>query len=182
RARSWTSGTANPAVARPELEQVCPLYRSAAARARSRSATTSIPSSSSCSCSTGVGAPDIGSTPAWFFGNASVSRMNGSSSSAIERRSIPDAIPPGRGAPLGGVAGAEQRRRPRLAQRVERLLRQELRDRRADLAVGAEDDVREPLRAPALRKLLEPLHLAARELAGHLQVPHGLRVREYAEL
>ena len=34
------------------------------------SAAPAIPSSSSCSCGIGVGAPVIGSTPAWFFGNA----------------------------------------------------------------------------------------------------------------
>ena len=65
---------------------------------------TAIPSSSSCGFSTGVGAPDIGSTPAWFFGNASVSRMNGSSSSVIESRSMPEAIPPCGGAPIASAS------------------------------------------------------------------------------
>src|SRR5205814_10623198 len=56
---------------------------------------------------------------------------------------------------LGGVARAEQRGRAGLADRSEHLGREELRDRRAHLPVGAEADVREALRAPALRELLE---------------------------
>ena len=59
---------------------------------------------------------------------------------------------------------------------------EELRDRRADLAVGAEDDVREALRAPRLRLVLERLHLGPRELLRHGDVAHGLRVGEDAEL
>src|SRR4030095_6566620 len=43
---------------------------------------TAIPSSASCSGETSVGAPLIGSIPAWFFGKATVSRMYGSARSA----------------------------------------------------------------------------------------------------
>ena len=52
------------------------------------------PSSRSGSSSTTVGAPVIGSRPAWFFGNACVSRITGSARSAMSSRSIPEAIPP----------------------------------------------------------------------------------------
>src|SRR5204862_3046146 len=48
------------------------------------------------------------------------------------------------------VAGAEEQRVSRLAPALEQLGREELRDRRRELAVGAEDDVREALGAPRL--------------------------------
>ena len=75
----------------------------------------------------------------------------------------------------------EERGRPRLGECVELLVGEELRDRRRDLAVGAEDDVGEPLRAPRLGHVLELLDLPAGELARHAQVPDGGRVREDAE-
>ena len=71
---------------------------------------------------------------------------------------------------------------PRLAPALEQLGREELRDRRRKLAVGAEDDVREALRAPRLRLVLERLHLGARELRRHRDVAHARRIREDAEL
>ena len=85
------------------------------------------PSSSSWACSTSVGAPDIGSTPAWFFGNAIASRRFGSPASIIAMRSIPNAIPPCGGAPIASASSrkpnfdalllgrqVQQRERPRL--------------------------------------------------------------------
>ena len=76
----------------------------------------------------------------------------------------------------------EERRRPRLPKRRELLLGEELRDRRSDFAVLAEDDVGETLGAPRLGHVLELLDLGAAELARNAQVPDGLRVREHAEL
>ena len=66
--------------------------------------------------------------------------------------------------------------------RVELLLGEELRDRRAHLALLVVDEVREPLRPPLLRDLLEPSEIAARELLRHAQEAHRLRAREDAEL
>ena len=59
---------------------------------------------------------------------------------------------------------------------------EELRDRRAHLAVLAEHEVREPLRAPLLRDLLELRELAARELLRDAQEAHRRGVGEDAEL
>ena len=50
---------------------------------------------------------------------------------------------------------------PGLAPLLEQLGREELRDRRAHLAVRAEDDVRKAFRPPRLRVVLECLHLGA---------------------
>src|SRR4051794_14917625 len=62
------------------------------------------------------------------------------------------------------VAGGEEDRRVGLARkRGELVLRQELRDRRAALAVLVDDDEGEPLGAPLLRDLLEPRELCTRE-------------------
>ena len=52
--------------------------------------------------------------PAWFFGNASESRMNGSSRSAISSRSMPEAIPPCGGAPIAERVEQEAELRPLL--------------------------------------------------------------------
>ena len=76
----------------------------------------------------------------------------------------------------------EEQRVPRHAPPLEQLRREELRDRRADLAVLAEDEVRKALRSPRLRLVLERLHLGARELPRHGEVAHARRVREDAEL
>src|SRR5207244_7904026 len=77
--------------------------------------------------------------------------------------------PRGRGPRVGG----EEERRPRLrAQRRELALREELRDRRAHLAVLADDEVGETLRSPLAREVLEPGELAPRELLRHAQEPH----------
>src|SRR5579862_7748674 len=62
------------------------------------------------------------------------------------------------------LARPEERRGARHPQRLEYVRGQELRDRRADLTVGAEDDPGEPLGAPALDDLLELRDLAARKL------------------
>src|SRR5439155_24779614 len=58
------------------------------------------PSSSSCSIGTSDGAPLMGSTPAWFFGNAITSLRLGSRASTIVIRSMPNAMPPIGGAPI----------------------------------------------------------------------------------
>src|SRR6188472_1106840 len=80
------------------------------------------------------------------------------------------------------VAGAEQHgRAPLRAEGVELRLRQELRDRRADLAALV-DEVREALRAPLLRDLLESLQLGPREDAGNRQEADRLGAAEDAEL
>ena len=71
---------------------------------------------------------------------------------------------------------------PGYAPLFEQLRREELRDRRADLAVLAEDEIRETLRSPRLRLVLERLHLGARELPRHGEVAHAWRIREDAEL
>ena len=62
------------------------------------------------------------------------------------------------------LAGAEEDRRAGLGrERGELLLGEELRDRRAALAVLVDDDVGEALCPPLLRNLLEPRQLGARE-------------------
>ena len=71
---------------------------------------------------------------------------------------------------------------PGSRQPLEQLGREKLRDRRRDVAVGAEDDIRETLRAPRLRLVLERLHLGARELLRHRDVAHRLGICEHAEL
>ena len=83
---------------------------------------------------------------------------------------------------LGGLAGAEQQRRSRTFESRQQFRRQELRDRRAHLAVGAEHDRGEAACPPALDELLELRDLAARQLALHPEEAHGRRVREDAEL
>ncbi len=71
---------------------------------------------------------------------------------------------------------------PRLApEPLELGLAQELGDRRAHLAVGTVDEVREALRAPLLRDLLELREVAARELPRHAEEPHGGGVGEHLE-
>src|SRR6185436_20905226 len=67
-------------------------------------ARTASPSSSSCSGVILDGAPDIGSRPAWFFGNAITSRRFGSPASTIVIRSMPSAIPPIGGAPIASAS------------------------------------------------------------------------------
>src|SRR6185436_12943806 len=62
-------------------------------------ATTRRPSSASCASVIGDGAPLIGSTPAWFLGNAITSRKFGSPARTIVSRSMPSAMPPCGGAP-----------------------------------------------------------------------------------
>ena len=62
------------------------------------------------------------------------------------------------------------------------LLGEELRDRRAHLALLVVDEVGEPLRPPLLRELLELRQVAAAELLRHAQEPHGLGALEDAEL
>src|SRR5262249_37222673 len=62
--------------------------------------TTSIPSSATSSGGTSDGAPLIGSTPAWLFGNPIVSRRFDSPARTIIMRSIPNAMPPCGGAPI----------------------------------------------------------------------------------
>ncbi len=53
---------------------------------------------------TSDGAPLIGSSPAWFFGNAITSRRFGSPASTIVIRSIPSAMPPCGGAPIASAS------------------------------------------------------------------------------
>src|SRR5579885_1504924 len=80
------------------------------------------------------------------------------------------------------VAGGEQRGRAgRPGERFELALRQELRDRRAHLAALVADDVREPLRPPLLRDLLEPGELRPRERARRDEEADARRVCEHAE-
>ncbi len=62
------------------------------------------------------------------------------------------------------------------------LLGEELRDRGPHLALLVVDEVREPLRPPLLRDLLEACEIAAAELLRHAQEPHRLGAREHPEL
>ena len=81
------------------------------------------------------------------------------------------------------LVGPEEHGRARLgAERHELLLGQELRDRRARLTVLSVDDVRQPLRAPLLRELLEPLEIGARVLLRDGQVANRGGAREDLEL
>ena len=64
------------------------------------------------------------------------------------------------------VGGEEQRLPRRRANAASSSSREELRDRRAELAVLVDDDVREPLGAPLLRELFERRELAARVRLG----------------
>ena len=60
------------------------------------------------------------------------------------------------------VTCAEEQGRPGVGlERLELGLREELRDRRADLAALVDDDVGEALRPPLLCELLEPANLRA---------------------
>ena len=61
-------------------------------------------------------------------------------------------------------------------------LGQELGDRRAHLPALVVDEVREALRPPLLRELLEPVELRARERFRRRDVANGLGAREDAEL
>ena len=84
---------------------------------------------------------------------------------------------------LVGLVGPEEHGRTRLGtERRELVLGQELRDRRARLTVLAVDDVREPLRAPLLRELLEPFEVGPRVLLRNRQVANRRRVGEDLEL
>ena len=65
--------------------------------------------------------------------------------------------------------GDEEGRRPRLAERRQLGLREELRDRRGDFAVLAEDDVGEAFRAPRLGHVLELLTSARESSRGTLR-------------
>ena len=67
-------------------------------------------------------------------------------------------------------------------QSVELLLREELRDRGAELAALVPDDVREALRAAFLRELLECPELGARVRPRHAQEPDRVGAGEDAEL
>src|SRR6185436_15025731 len=67
-------------------------------------------------------------------------------------------------------------------ERSELLLREELRDRGAQLAVCVTDDVRESLRSSLLRELLQCGKLGARVRARDAEEPHGLGACEDAEL
>jgi hypothetical protein len=83
---------------------------------------------------------------------------------------------------LPRLVGRKERRRAGLAHALELALGEELRDRRAHLAVGAEDDVGEALRAPRADHRLELVELTARELPRHRQEPNGRGLGEHAEL
>ncbi len=81
------------------------------------------------------------------------------------------------------LVGPEQHRRRRLRpERVQLGLREELCDRRANLALLVVDEIREALRAPLLGDPFEPLEVGARELLGNAQETDRRRVREDAEL
>src|SRR5581483_1920165 len=72
------------------------------------------------------------------------------------------------------LARDEEEGRRRLAsQRRELLRREELRDRRAHLALLVVDEVGEPRRAELARRVLEGSELAARELLRHAQEADG---------
>src|SRR6266540_1341555 len=83
-----------------------------------------------------------------------------------------------------GLVGAEEDGGPgRLrSDRLQLILGEELRDRRPDLALLVEDEVREPLPTPLLGQLLERGELRARELLRHGQVLHARGLREHLEL
>ena len=83
---------------------------------------------------------------------------------------------------FGGLAGPEQQCRSRTGERRQQVLRQELRDRRAHLAVGAEHDRGEAACPPTLDQLLELRDLATRQFALHTEEAHGGRTREDPEL
>ena len=61
-------------------------------------------------------------------------------------------------------------------------LGEELRDRRAHLPLLVEDEIREPLRPPLLRELLELREVAAGVRLRHAQEAHGIGTLEDAEL
>ena len=81
-----------------------------------------------------------------------------------------------------GVGGEENGRRGLAAEGGQLLLREELRDRRAHLALLVVDEVREPFRPPLLGQLLELREVAAAELLRHAQEAHRVRAAEDAEL
>src|SRR5205823_6683874 len=79
--------------------------------------------------------------------------------------------------------GGEEQRLPGLpAERCQFALREELGDRRANLAALVEDEIRQTLGPPFLRELLELGELAAGERARYSQESHGVRSGEDAEL
>ena len=83
----------------------------------------------------------------------------------------------------GRLVGAEEHGRGRLGpERRQLLLGEELRNRRAHLALLVEHEVRETFRPPFLGERLQPVELCARELLRDAQVAHRRRVREDAEL
>src|SRR5207302_341839 len=82
-----------------------------------------------------------------------------------------------------GLVGTEGHRRPGVGtEGAELRLGEELRDRRSGLPVLAVDDVRESLRPPLLRVLLELGQLGARVLLGHGQVADRGRIGKDPEL
>ena len=80
------------------------------------------------------------------------------------------------------VGGEEQRLVGRRGERLELRLGEELRDRRADLALLVADHVGEALGAELLRALLERGELGAREHPRDAEEPHRLGAGEDAEL
>jgi hypothetical protein len=81
-----------------------------------------------------------------------------------------------------GVCREQDGRARRRGERLELLLREELRDRRADLSRLVHDEVGEALRPPLLRDLLEPPELRAREGTGGDEEANRLGAREDPEL
>ena len=95
-----------------------------------------------------MGAPVIGSTPAWFLGNATMSRRFGSPASTITIRSIPNANPPCGGAPIPSASSRKPnfaRCSSALSARTSKTLRLQLRlvdpDRAAADLVAVRDEV-----------------------------------------
>ena len=77
----------------------------------------------------------------------------------------------------------EQHGRSGIAAELRQLrLGEELRDRRADLPLLVEDEIRKALRPPLLRELLELREVAAGVRLRHAQEAHGLGALEDAEL
>ena len=82
------------------------------------------------------------------------------------------------------LVGAEENCGGRLLgpDRLDQLGGEELRDRRAHLALLVEHEVREPFAAPLLRQLLQRGELGARELLRHGQTLDARRLREHLEV
>ena len=103
--------------------------------------------------------------------------------SARARGRAGGAAAPSTFATIARLVGDEQQRVARPTPAPRAGLGEELRDRRRDLAVRAEDDVGEPLRAPRLRLRPRAPASSARENSfGTRDVADGRRVREDAEL